>query len=192
MSSSDHKKDDNQDKKDGSEGLSRVLKAGRRLFGGEKETRGGPDRRSGKRVRLPVRVRVGTADGKTWPAQVHEVNLPGLSLEPAGEARVGEAVTIDFDGYPGVSPPFAIHGQVVRTGIESVDRMAISVDRKVTSPEALQSYRALVRHYLHHKPLLEDVNKGYFEGRCTSCDWVGRVGRGNPRCSSCGSKVVPI
>jgi phage FluMu protein Com len=49
-----------------------------------------------------------------------------------------------------------------------------------------------VLHYLHHKPLLEDMNQGYFEGRCPSCEWIGRVGRRRPHCSRCGGAVVPV
>jgi hypothetical protein len=159
-----------------------MLKMGRRLLG-QPEAKAGPERRSGKRVPLPVPVRVQVADQPARPARVGEVNLPGFSLEPCEGARVGEPVRVEFDGYPDVSPPFAVQGQIVRIIGDHSEAMAIEVDRKGTPPDALKHYRSLVRHYLHHKPLLEDINKGYFEGKCESCGWVGRVGRRAPRCS---------
>ena len=70
--------------------------------------------------------------------------------------------------------------------------MGVEIDRDTTTPEALQGYRSLVRHYLHHRPLLEGVDKGYFEGRCPACGWLGRVGSRNPVCSRCGQKVEPV
>jgi hypothetical protein len=69
--------------------------------------------------------------------------------------------------------------------------VGVELDRKATPPEGIQGYRTLVLHYLHHKPLLDDVTKGYFEGRCTKCDWAGRVGAKAPRCPRCGGKVEP-
>jgi hypothetical protein len=180
------------DKRESPDGLSGVLKMGRRLFGGKKAARGGPERRSGKRVALPVQVRVSVGDGSLRPARVGEVNLPGFSFSPSEDARIGAPVRVEFDGFPDISPPFAVQGQVVRV-LDDSDEVAIAVDRQATPPPALKNYRTLVRHYLHHKPLLEDLNKGYFEGRCDSCQWVGRVGRRAPRCSQCGStKIVPI
>lgn len=182
------------EKKNEADGLNRLMETGRRLFGGARDAKArvGPERRVGKRVPLPIPVRVTVGDGLPHPARVREVNLPGLSLEACEGARVGDRVRVEFDGYPGVSPPFFILGHVARVAGQSQEAVAIKVDRKATAPEALQSYKTLVLHYLHHKPLLEDINKGYFEGRCESCGWVGRVGRRSPRCSQCGSKVVPI
>ncbi len=176
--------------KDQSEGLGRMLKMGRRFLGGERDAKVGHERRSGKRVPLPVPVRVQVADQSQRPARVREINLPGFTLEPCEGARVGEPVRVDFDGYPDVSPPFAVQGKVVRIVGDHSEVMAIKVDRKGTPPDALKHYRNVVRHYLHHKPLLDDIEKGYFEGRCESCQWVGRVGRRAPRCSNCGSSTV--
>ena len=179
-------------KKDQSEGLGKMLKMGRRLLG-QQEGRSGPERRSGKRIPLPVPVRVQVGDRPAHPAKVGEVNLPGFSVEPCEGAVVGEPVRVEFDGYPDVSPPFAVLGRVVRVIGENSEGMAVEVDRKGTPQDALQHYRILVRHYLKHKPLLEDINKGYFEGKCESCGWVGRVGRRAPKCSQCASdQIVPI
>jgi hypothetical protein len=167
------------------------------LFGAEprKDTapEGGVERRAGKRIRLPLTVRFTLKDGTSHDGKLHEVNLRGLSVEPAATAEVGALVNIGFDGYPGVCDAFSLVGNVrqIMTDEESGEPLAmgIEIDRKSTTPEELQSYRNLVRHYLHHRPLLDGVNKGYFEGRCPSCNWLGRVGRRNPVCSRCGTRV---
>ena len=152
----------------------------------------GPERRFGKRLKLPVTVRVRVADGPVLAAKVHDVNARGLSLEAVAGARVGDQLAIEFDGYPGVCAAFSIIGQVVRIVDPVANGVGVQVSRTATTPESVQSYKTLVLHYLRHRPLLEDVGKGYFEGRCTQCGWVGRVGARAPRCSRCGGKVEPV
>jgi hypothetical protein len=152
----------------------------------------GGERRFGKRLKLPVTVRARLNDGPPQSAKVRDVNARGLSLESLIGAQVGDRIAIDFDGYPGVCDAFGLTGQVVRILDEIVNGVGIEVNRKANTPEAVQSYKTLVLHYLHHRPLLDDVGRGYFEGRCTKCGWVGRVGARAPKCSRCGGTVEPI
>ncbi len=156
------------------------------------EAPGGADRRFGRRVKLPVAVRVRVEDGPELTAKVRDVNARGMSLESVIGAGVGNRVAITFEGYPGVCDAFSLVARVVDVFDPVTNGVGIEVDRKSTPPEQIQSYKTLVLHYLHHKPLLEDVSKGYFEGRCTKCGWVGRVGARAPRCSRCGGKVEPV
>jgi len=81
---------------------------------------------------------------------------------------------------------------LISMGRDTEDAMGFELDRDVTSADALKNYKKVVLHYLHHKPLLEDMTQGYFEGRCPSCEWIGRVGRRRPHCSRCGGQVVPV
>jgi len=177
-----------------SQGLSQLLNLGRRILARKEtpENKPSPERRVSTRVRLQLAVRVRVGQETFRDAQIRDVNLPGLCVEPAHSARPGQPVAISFSGYPGVAPAFTLVGSVVRIVTEDVPAMGIQVNRKATAPEALRHYRTLVLHYVHHRPLLENVNSGYFEGRCTTCGWVGRVGRKRPRCSHCGQEVVPI
>lgn len=182
------------DKKEKSEGLGRLLNLGRRFLAGEEAPQSKPraERRVSNRVPLPLAVRVRVGQGRFRLARLRDVNQPGLAVEPAEDARLNQPVAVVFDGYPGVAPAFTLMGNVVRLIGGDEKAMGIKVDRKSTAPEALRHYRSLVLHYVHHRPLLEEVNSGYFEGRCTTCGWMGRVGRRAPRCSHCGQKVVPI
>lgn len=152
----------------------------------------GVERRFGRRVKLPVAVRVRVEDGPELVAKVRDVNARGMGLEAVLGAKVGDRVAVEFDGYPGVCGAFSLSGRVVRIIDPLTNGVGVEVDRKATPPEGIQGYKTLVLHYLHHKPLLEDVDKGYFEGRCTKCGWVGRVGARAPRCSRCGGKVEPV
>ena len=152
----------------------------------------GVDRRFGKRLKLPVTVRAQVGDGPVLNVKVRDVNARGMGLESVAGARVGDRVAVEFDGYPGVCGAFSLVGRVVNVFDPVTNGVGVEVDRKATPPEGVQSYKTLVLHYLRHRPLLEDVGKGYFEGRCEKCGWVGRVGARAPRCSRCGGKVEPV
>jgi len=186
--------------------LSRFKKLGQRFVRG-----GGPpsnvkaqpipadvaaERRSGRRVLLPLDVRIKLGDDDPLDARLRNVNLTGLAVEPGDGVKLRDRVSVGFDGYPEICPAFALVAKVKRLlepetpGAPTV--MGLEIDREATSADAQKNYRRLVRHYLHHRPLLENLNNGYFEGRCTSCDWVGRVGKRKPRCSRCSAKVVPL
>jgi PilZ domain len=156
----------------------------------------GMERRSGRRVPLPLDVRMKIGENDAQKARLRDVNVKGFCLEPADGLQPGDAISVGFDGYPEVSPAFAITAVVRRilpgTKPGEATAMGLEIDRERTSADAQKNYRRLVLHYLHHRPLLDDIHQGYFEARCESCDWVGRVGRRKPVCSRCGSKVVPI
>ncbi len=152
----------------------------------------GVERRFGKRIKLPVAVRVSIGGGPQLAAKVRDVNARGMALEAVLGAGVGDRVAVEFDGYPGVCDAFSLVARIVRIVDPAASVVGVEVDRKATAAEGIQSYKTLVLHYLRHRPLLEDVNKGYFEGRCTQCGWVGRVGARAPKCSRCGGKVEPI
>ena len=185
---------------DAPQGFGRLKRMAKRFVGGEKPNERPADvkveRRAGKRVSLNLALRLTMDSGSTWEARVLEINRSGLSLEPAEDVQVSEGLSVGFDGYPDVCPPFTLlaHVRRVLTDNESGARtgIAIEIDRKSSAAEALENYRRLVLHYLHHKPLLDDMNKGYFEGRCESCDWVGRVGERRAVCAKCGGSVVPV
>ena len=178
----------------------RLKKLGQQFLGEQKAEKQAPEpaveRRAGRRIRLPIAVRFRTADGSTQVGKVRDVNLTGLSIETAEAQQVGNRLSIGFEGYPDVCPAFVLFGEVRRIVTDPTSgaptAMGVEIDRATTSPDALKDYRSLVLHYLHHKPLLDDIHKGYFEGRCPSCDWVGRVGERNPVCSRCGTKVLPV
>lgn len=150
------------------------------------------ERRFGKRLLMPLPVSVQVQDGPVLAAKVRDVNARGLGIEGVAGAEIGDVVTVAFEGYPGVCSAFRLLGQVKRIVDAATNTVGVAVDRKISPPAAVQSYRTLFLHYLHHRPLLEDVSKGYFEGRCTQCGWLGRVGARAPRCAQCGGIVEPV
>jgi hypothetical protein len=180
----------------------RLKEAGRRFLGAGREEppkkpeRMKNDRRAGNRIalRLPIRVKVGDHDA--CEARVLDVNLPGLAFEPAVKTRSGEPLTIGFDGYPDVSPPFALVARVRRTLADDVNGEAtglgVEIDRDLTSADALQNYKRLVRHYLHHRPLLDENAPGLVECKCESCAWTGKVSRRHPVCARCGQSALAV
>lgn len=157
------------DKKQQPEAVRRLMEMGRRFLGGETKLQPAVERRAGMRVELSLPVQVRLGDGEWQPARIRDVNLTGLRIEPAGEARPGQTVAVQFDGYPGVAPAFSLVGRVSRViaepaGPEDVLAMAIQVDRGATAEDARKNYRLLVLHYVRHRPLLEDVDKGVLRG----------------------------
>lgn len=151
-----------------------------------------PDRRASKRVTLPIPVRLKIGDGEPTMERLHDFSQQGLCFEAVTSGVPGERVIVRFDGYPDVCEAFNLAGEVARVTQDAPYGLVIEIDRQNTPPEALQQYRALVLHYIRHKPLLEQVGKGYFEGRCVACEWIGRVGERKPTCPRCGKGVVPI
>jgi PilZ domain len=187
------------------EGLKGLKKIGQRFLRGEGAKTNvkaqpipegvGMERRSGRRVALPLEIRIKVGDKDVQKARLRDVNMKGLSLEPADGIEPGESLSVGFDGYPEVSPAFALTAIVKRivppTKPGEPSALGLEIDREKTSADAQKNYRRLVLHYLHHRPLLDDINQGYFEARCENCDWFGRVGKRKPVCSRCGSKVTP-
>jgi hypothetical protein len=180
--------------------MARFKNLGQQLLGGSKGDEEGPadgiERRSGRRIPLPLSVRFTLDDGSSHDGKLRSVNVTGMSIEPGDAAGLGSRLSVGFEGYPDVCPPFVLVGEVrsivtdEETGAPVA--MGVEIDRRTTPPDALKDYRKLVLHYVHHKPLLAGVDKGYFEGRCPSCGWIGRVGERHPVCSRCGTKVLPI
>jgi hypothetical protein len=152
----------------------------------------GVDRRAGQRAILPIPVRIRGDGGESREGRILDVNLRGLAMEPADDARPGQTLTLLFDGYPGVVPKFEITGDVVRILEDKPNAMGVKIDRRRNSTESLGHYRRLILYFLRHKPLLARVDWGHIEGRCVACSWVGRVGKRTQRCPCCGSKVEAV
>jgi hypothetical protein len=177
--------------KDTQELLGLLKSLGRRQS--EKSTWEGPERRASKRVELPIPVELKIGDGGFVETRLHDVSLHGLSVESAGSAPPGEIAALHFDGYPGVCEPFLLLGRVVRSTDDEPPALGIEINRQATGEEAMALFKTLVRHFLHHRGLLEELWKGYFEGRCKECGWIGRVGQRSPQCPKCGNTdIVPI
>jgi hypothetical protein len=155
------------------------------------------ERRSGRRAPLPIDIRVKLSeDDDPRNARIRDVNMTGLAVEPSLGLELGDRVHVGFDGYPDVCPAFALVGRVKRVveadELVETSAMGLEIDREQTSAEAQKNFRRLVRHYLHHRPLLDTVGDGFIRGRCRSCDWVGQTGKRKPRCPRCSSRVVPL
>ena len=187
--------------------LSRLKKLGQRLLanqGPKVNAKAQPipadvaaERRSGRRVPLPLEIRIKVSeDDDPRKAKIRDVNMTGLAVEPSLDIQVDDRVHIGFDGYPDVCPGFALIGRVKRIVKEvepgATSAMGLEIDREQTSADAQKNFRRLVRHYLHHRPLLDNAHEGFIHGRCPSCDWVGQTGKRKPRCPRCNSRVVPI
>ena len=185
--------------------LSRLKRLGQRLLANQNaNVKAQPipadvaaERRAGRRATLPLEIRIKLSeDDDPRRGKIRDVNMTGLAVEPSLGAQVDDRVHIGFDGYPDVCPGFALFGRVKRI-VEAEEpgetsAMGLEIDREQTSADAQKNFRRLVRHYLHHRPLLDSMSQGFITGRCTSCDWVGRTGKRKLRCSLCGSRVVPI
>lgn len=156
----------------------------------EKSTWEGPERRASKRVELPIPVEIKVGDGELIETRLHDVSLHGVMVENAGSAPPGQIAALQFEGYPGICEPFLILGRVIRVSEEIPSGLGIEIDSQATGQEAMSLFKTLVRHFLHHRGLLEDLWKGYFEGRCKSCGWIGRVGERSPRCPKCGEEDI--
>ena len=148
--------------------------------------------RRAKRTKLPIPVslRIGAADFR--PGRLRDASPIGVYVEGVAGGTTGAPAVIRFDGYPDVCEAFELRGRIVRAGGEATPGLALEIDRQATSAAALTQYRKLVLHYLRHRPLLDDLGKGFFEGRCKSCEWIGRVGERSPRCPRCGGEVAPV
>ena len=161
------------------------------LFGGNERKRDGqPDRRASRRVELPLPVKLRLEGSEPRARRLHDVSLLGLSVDDRSGGQPGQTAIVQFEGYPGISKPFALACRVVREEGDA-EVLALHIDRHATPAESLKQYRRLVAHYIRHRPLLEDLLRGFFEGRCEKCAWLGRVGVRKPRCPKCRGTVVP-
>jgi hypothetical protein len=170
------------------------MKLGRRFLGAETQQAQEPavERRAGKRVPLRLPVDACLEGSKFRESKIVDVSLRGLALELAEGGAPGQRVSVRFRASPAGLPAFMLQGRVVRIQVTSPELTGINVRRTDNSQEALESYGKLILYYLHHKPLLEELNSGYFEGRCASCNWVGHVGERGPRCPMCGEPVERV
>lgn len=145
--------------------------------------------RAGRRAQLPIPVRVKVGKSASRESRLHDVSVSGLRIDWPEAAEIGEPAVIRFDGYPGVCPAFILHGRIARVITGRSPGLGIVIDRAGSSPEILQNLRQLVLHYMRHKPLLDELRRDFFEGRCEACVWIGRVGVRAPVCPRCGARV---
>jgi hypothetical protein len=183
-----------QDRKEGSGALGNLMKLGRRFFGAETEQAEEPvvERRAGKRIPLRLPIDACLEGSKFQEGKLVDVSLRGLALDLPENGTPGQRVSVRFRPSLAGEPMFMLQGRVVRILESNPERVGVNVRRSDNPPQALDSFRKLILYYLHHKPLLEELNAGYFEGRCASCNWVGRVGERRPRCAMCGGTVERI
>lgn len=156
-----------------------------------KRAPGSPERGSPRaRLPIPVRARIGQAPSRQ--SRLHDVSVSGFRIAWTAEAEVDDAVVARFDGYPGVCAAFLLQGRVVRVIAGKEPGLGVAIDRAGCSPEALEQFRRLVLHYMRHRPLLDELARDFFEGRCEACDWIGRVGARAPVCPRCGERVQAL
>lgn len=148
--------------------------------------------RAGKRVQLPIPVALKIGKGEFEARRLRDGSPVGLCIDGDVVGKRGDVATVRFHGYPDVCEPFDLTCHVVRVIEGELPGIAVKIDREDTSSAALRHYRKLVLHYLEHRPLLDELDKGYFEGKCEACGWIGRVGERNPVCSRCGGAVKQI
>ena len=145
--------------------------------------------RASPRSRLPIPVRVKVGHASSRESRLHDVSVSGFRIAWTDEAQVGETAIVRFDGYPGVCPAFVLLGRVVRIVTGKEPGVGIVIDRAGSADTALEQFRRLVLHYMRHRPLLAELARDFFEGRCEECEWVGRVGTRSPVCPRCGGRV---
>ena len=147
---------------------------------------GSPERASRTRLPIPVRAKVGRAPSRE--SRLHDVSVSGFRIDWSDEAEVGQTAIVRFAGYPGVSPAFILLGRVVRLISGKQPGLGIAIDVSGSPEAAIEHFHELVRHYMEHRPLLEEMPRDFSEGRCEGCDWVGRVGLRSPVCPRCGGR----
>ena len=91
-------------------GLTRLKKLGQRLLTNQAKVnvKAQPipadvaaERRSGRRVVLPLEIRVELSEeDDPGKAKIRDVNMTGLSIEPALGVQVDDHVHVGFDGFP--------------------------------------------------------------------------------------------
>lgn len=152
----------------------------------------GAQERAGRRVHLPIPVRAKIGLAPSRESRLRDVSVSGFRLDWQDAAETGDVAVVRFVGYPGVCAAFILHGRVARVITGKSPGLGLAIDREASSREALTHFRQLVLHYVRHKPLLEEIARDFFEGRCEACDWVGRVGVRAPVCPRCGQRVKAL
>jgi hypothetical protein len=145
------------------------------------------DRATRTRLPIPIRAKIGRT--QSHESRLHDVSATGFRIDWSDEAEVGQMAIVRFDGYPSVCPAFVLMGRVVRIVTGKEPGLGIAIDLTGSTKPALEHFHRLVGHYREHRPLLDEMPRDFFEGRCAECDWVGRVGERSPVCPRCGGRV---
>ncbi len=174
--------------------LSHLVKLGRRFLGAEAEQTPQPavERRSSTRIPLRLPVDACLEGSRFHEGTLIDVSLRGLALDLAEEGAPGQRVSVRFRKSQAGEATFMLQGRVVRVLESNPERVALNVRRTENAQDALESYRKLILHYLHNRPLLEELNSGVFEGRCAACNWVGHVAEQGPSCPMCRGPVERV
>jgi hypothetical protein len=183
-----------QDRGNVSGPLGSLMKLGRRFLGTETQETEDPavERRASTRIPLRLPVDACLEGGKFQEGKLVDVSLRGLALDLAEDGAPGQKVTVRFRKSQAGEATFMLQGQVVRVLESNPERVGVNVRRTENPPEALESYRGLILHYLRNRTLLEDLNSGVFQGRCPSCNWVGHVAEQGPSCPMCSGPVERV
>jgi hypothetical protein len=181
-----------QDRGDVSGPLSHLVKLGRRILRAETEETAVPERRASQRIPLRLPVDACLEGSKFQEGKLVDVSLRGMALDLAEEGAPGQRVSVRFRRSQAGEAAFLLQGRVVRVLDASPERVGVNVRRTENPPEALESYRRLILYYLHHRPLLEELNSGVFQGRCAACNWVGHVAEQGPSCPMCQGPVERV
>lgn len=153
---------------------------------------GNTPERASRRADLPIplQAKIGLAPARQ--SRLRNVSVSGFRIDWLDPAETGDPVIARFEGYPDVCPAFILHGRVARVITGNSPGVGVAIDRTGSPPESLEHFRRLVLHYMHHRPLLADLARDFFEGRCEACAWIGRVGTRSPVCPRCGERVRPL
>ncbi len=181
-----------QDREDVSGPLGQLLRLGRRFLGAETQQSEETERRASARIPLRLPVDACLEGSKFQESRLVDVSLRGLALDLAEEGAPGQRVSVRFRRSQAGEAAFMLQGRVVRVLESNPERVGVNVRRAENSPEALESYRKLILHYLHNRSRLEELNSGVFEGRCAACNWVGHVAEQGPSCPMCQGPVERV
>ncbi len=148
--------------------------------------------RASRRAKLPIPIRAKIGLAPARQSRLRDVSVSGFRIDWQDATEIGDPVIARFEGYPGVCPAFILHGRVARVVTGSSPGVGVAIDRAGSPPESLEHFRQLVLHYMRHRPLLDELVRDFFEGRCKECGWIGRVGARSPVCPRCGERVRPL
>ncbi len=181
-----------QERGDASGPLGQLLRLGRRFLRAETDQPIVVERRASARIPLRLPVDACLEGSKFHEGRLLDVSLRGLAVDLAEEGAPGQRLSVRFRKTQAGEAAFMLQGQVVRVLESSPERVGVNVRRADNAPEALESYRRLILHYLHNRSQLEELNSGVFKGRCAACNWVGHVAEQGPSCPMCQGAVERV
>jgi hypothetical protein len=181
-----------QDRGDASGPLGQLLRLGRRFLGAETEQAQEVERRASARIPLRLPVDACLEGSKFQQGRLVDVSLRGLAVDLAEEGAPGQRVSVRFPKSQAGEATFMLQGRVVRVLESNPERVGVNVGRTENPPQALESYRRLILHYLHNRSQLDELNSGVFQGRCAACNWVGHVAEQGPSCPMCQGPVERV